>query len=40
MVDDTVGRLLQHGLAKERIHLEVFAPSRQSPDLSGEVTDE
>jgi NAD(P)H-flavin reductase len=40
MVDDTVGRLASHGLAPERIHTEVFAPSRQSPDLSGEVTDE
>jgi hypothetical protein len=40
MVDDTVSRLTSHGLAPERIHTEVFAPSRQSPDLSGEVTDE
>jgi NAD(P)H-flavin reductase/hemoglobin-like flavoprotein len=39
MVDDTVGRLTQHGLKLERIHTEVFAPSRQSPSLDGEVTE-
>ena len=39
MVDDTVGRLAQHGLKQERIHTEVFAPSRQSPSLDGEVTE-
>jgi NAD(P)H-flavin reductase len=39
MVDDTVGRLARHGLKQERIHTEVFAPSRQSPSLDGEVTE-
>jgi len=38
MVEDTVGRLLAHGLRPERVRTEVFAPSRPSPDLSGEVT--
>jgi NAD(P)H-flavin reductase len=40
MVDDTVGRLTGQGLKRDRIHSEVFAPSRQSPSLDGEVTDE
>jgi NAD(P)H-flavin reductase/hemoglobin-like flavoprotein len=40
MVDDTVRRLTASGLRSERIHAEVFAPSRQSPSLDGEVTDE
>jgi ferredoxin-NADP reductase len=40
MVDDTVGRLTRHGLSPERIHTEVFSPSRQSPSLDGEVIDE
>ena len=39
MVDDTVARLTQHGLSPDRIHTEVFAPSRQSPSLDGEVTE-
>jgi len=40
MVDDTVRRLTSSGLRPDRIHSEVFAPSRQSPSLDGEVTDE
>jgi NAD(P)H-flavin reductase len=39
MVDDTVSRLTQSGVRPERIRAEVFAPSRQSPDLDGEVTE-
>jgi len=39
MVDDTVGRLVQHGLPRERIRTEVFAPSRPSPSVDGEVTE-
>jgi NAD(P)H-flavin reductase len=39
MVDDTVGRLVRHGVRRERIRAEVFAPSRQSPSLDGEVTE-
>ncbi len=39
MVDDTVARLAGHGLPRDRIHAEVFAPSRQSPSLDGEVTE-
>ncbi len=39
MVEDTVARLTRHGLRKERIHAEVFAPSRQSPNVDGEVTE-
>jgi NAD(P)H-flavin reductase len=39
MVDDTVGRLARHGLPPDRIHTEVFTPSRQSPSLDGEVTE-
>jgi len=39
MVDDTVSRLLQHGLPQQRIHSEVFAPSRPGPSLDGEVTE-
>jgi NAD(P)H-flavin reductase len=38
MVDDTVDRLLQHGLPEERIRTEVFAPSRPGPDAHGKVT--
>jgi NAD(P)H-flavin reductase len=38
MVDDTVGRLVQHGLPAERIRSEAFAPSRPSPTLEGDVT--
>ena len=39
MVDDTVSRLLDHGLPQQRIHSEVFAPSRPGPSLYGEVTE-
>jgi NAD(P)H-flavin reductase len=38
MVDDVLERLLQHGLPRERIHTEVFAPSRPGPDVDGKVT--
>jgi NAD(P)H-flavin reductase len=38
MVDDTVGRLLEHGLPRDRIRSEVFAPSRPGPDVEGKVT--
>jgi NAD(P)H-flavin reductase len=39
MVDDTVARLLQHGVPQERLHSEVFAPSRPGPSVDGEVTE-
>ena len=39
MVDDTVGRLLQHGVPEHRLHSEVFAPSRMGPSVDGEVTE-
>ena len=39
MVDNTVARLSGHGLPRERIRTEVFAPSRQSPSVDGEVTE-
>jgi NAD(P)H-flavin reductase len=39
MVEDTVSRLLDHGLPQQRIHSEVFAPSRPGPSLYGEVTE-
>jgi len=39
MVDDTVARLLQHGIPHERMHSEVFAPSRPGPSIEGEVTE-
>jgi NAD(P)H-flavin reductase len=39
MVEDTVSRLLAGGLRQERIRAEVFAPSRPSPSLEGEVTE-
>jgi NAD(P)H-flavin reductase len=39
MVDDTVTRLLQHGVRRERLHSEVFAPSRPGPSMYGEVTE-
>jgi NAD(P)H-flavin reductase len=39
MVDDTVSRLLDHGVPQQRIHSEVFAPSRPGPSLDGEVTE-
>jgi NAD(P)H-flavin reductase len=38
MVDDTVDRLTRHGLPADRIRTEVFAPSRPSPSIEGEVT--
>jgi NAD(P)H-flavin reductase/hemoglobin-like flavoprotein len=38
MVDDTVARLAQHGVPATRIRTEVFAPSRPSPTVDGEVT--
>jgi NAD(P)H-flavin reductase len=38
MVEDTVGRLLAHGVPAGRVRSEVFAPSRPSPTLEGEVT--
>ncbi|MGY1780062.1 globin domain-containing protein [Geodermatophilus sp. SYSU D01036] len=38
MVEDTVERLLRHGLPRDRIRTEVFAPSRPGPDVDGEVT--
>jgi NAD(P)H-flavin reductase len=37
MVDDTVARLLENGVRRERIRTEVFAPSRPGPDVDGEV---
>ena len=39
MIEDTVGRLLRHGLPPERIRAEAFAPSRPSPTLEGDVTE-
>ncbi|HEX2073820.1 MAG TPA: globin domain-containing protein [Geodermatophilus sp.] len=39
MVDDVVSRLVQHGVRRERVRAEVFAPSRQGPNLDGEVTE-
>jgi NAD(P)H-flavin reductase len=39
MVEDTVARLARHGLPAERIRAEVFAPSRPSPTVEGEVTE-
>ena len=39
MVDDTVSRLLDHGVPQRRLHSEVFAPSRPGPSLDGEVTE-
>ncbi|SEO77113.1 globin domain-containing protein [Trujillonella endophytica] len=39
MVEDTVGRLLAHGVPAERVRSEVFSPSRPSPTLEGEVTE-
>ena len=38
MVDDTVARLERHGVPRQRIRTEVFAPSRPSPTVDGEVT--
>jgi NAD(P)H-flavin reductase/hemoglobin-like flavoprotein len=39
MVEDTVGRLLQHGVPRQRVSSEVFAPSRPGPSVDGEVTE-
>ncbi|HEY0400402.1 MAG TPA: globin domain-containing protein [Blastococcus sp.] len=39
MVDDTVTRLVQHGVPRQRISSEVFAPSRPGPSVDGEVTE-
>jgi NAD(P)H-flavin reductase len=39
MVEDTVARLLQHGVPQQRLHSEIFAPSRMGPSLDGEVTE-
>jgi NAD(P)H-flavin reductase len=39
MVEDTVSRLVQHGVPHQRIRSEVFAPSRPGPSLDGEVTE-
>ena len=39
MVDDTVARLVQHGVPQQRISSEVFAPSRPGPTVDGEVTE-
>jgi NAD(P)H-flavin reductase len=39
MVDDTCARLLQHGVPQQRLHSEVFAPSRMGPSVDGEVTE-
>jgi NAD(P)H-flavin reductase len=39
MVDDTVSRLVQHGVPRQRISSEVFAPSRPGPSVDGEVTE-
>jgi NAD(P)H-flavin reductase len=39
MVEDTVARLVQHGVPHGRISSEVFAPSRPGPTVDGEVTE-
>jgi NAD(P)H-flavin reductase len=39
MVEDTEARLLASGLPQERIRAEVFAPSRQGPNVEGDVTE-
>jgi NAD(P)H-flavin reductase/hemoglobin-like flavoprotein len=39
MVDDTVSRLLQHGVPRQRVSSEAFAPSRPGPSVDGEVTE-
>jgi NAD(P)H-flavin reductase/hemoglobin-like flavoprotein len=39
MVEDTVSRLLQHGVPRQRMSSEVFAPSRPGPSVDGEVTE-
>lgn len=38
MVDDTFTRLLQSGVREQRMATEVFAPSRQGPDVEGRMT--
>jgi NAD(P)H-flavin reductase/hemoglobin-like flavoprotein len=39
IVEDTVSRLLQHGVPPQRMSSEVFAPSRPGPSVDGEVTE-
>jgi ferredoxin-NADP reductase len=39
MVEDTVERLLRHGVPRQRISSEVFAPSRPGPSVDGEVAE-
>jgi ferredoxin-NADP reductase len=39
MVQDTEGRLLASGVPQERVRAEVFAPSRQGPNVEGDVTE-
>jgi len=39
MVDDTQERLVAHGLPRERIRAEIFAPSRPGPNVEGDVTE-
>jgi NAD(P)H-flavin reductase/hemoglobin-like flavoprotein len=39
MVEDTIARLMHHGIPRERLHSEVFAPSRPGPSIDGEVTE-
>ena len=39
MVEDTVARLAQHGVPRQRMFSEVFAPSRPGPSVDGEVTE-
>ncbi len=38
MVHDVHARLRAEGVADDRIHSEVFAPSRPGPSVDGEVT--
>jgi NAD(P)H-flavin reductase/hemoglobin-like flavoprotein len=39
MVEDTVERLQRHGVPRQRISSEVFAPSRPGPSVDGEVAE-
>ncbi|MGY2004794.1 globin domain-containing protein [Blastococcus sp. SYSU DS1024] len=39
MVEATVSGLLQHGVPRERVRSEVFAPSRPGPSAEGKVTE-
>jgi NAD(P)H-flavin reductase len=39
MVEDTMSRLVRHGVPSERISSEIFAPSRPGPSVDGEVTE-